>query len=589
MLLSRVKPLMLFACIIAFSFCAVATSSSVNARAASSGSSLPASNAFCQEGLTTSQKQTLESAKGKLRRVTANVKLANSTAGSGSGPLTGSRAKLTKVRLGNSPTELDQVRDLVKGLPESNPAVKSFQSSLSQLQNSIDTIQARIDGKPIPTQSSPMGDSGNEGQAGPPESAGVDGKMAEANTKLDYQQQEALKRADFNLRQVEGAVSTLGALTQSLRAIKDQTKVPYRQVAGGVSTLNDAQRKFGWVIDSSKALPRSGEGVAKLLSRIKQAETELKLAADYLLPLNQTLTKMVDPSSYPELQADTKRIQEISRMFSNKMILLSNRSLAAETVKQAKPALDEANRLADKYAALVQQQSAQGKAIDRQIQYLIKKQDEFLEFGQQQAAALPAEIGKHLERARSLADRAVENQKPLFFTGGIPQEFGFAEEKQSLLEVLDAKAAQTVAKQIKALRSELAVAQKKLSRKIIDENQLPADRYRGADRDKAIDVAVDAWKYQEKEFEVLASPIPSESWARETMWQYSNGTWYFVDRSKLQVRLIVADKEDPKLGVIRPVTVIKDHQKGDSLIGVPLWNIKDELPPSSYLLRSKLK
>ena len=73
------------------------------------------------------------------------------------------------------------------------------------------------------------------------------------------------------------------------------------------------------------------------------------------------------------------------------------------------------------------------------------------------------------------------------------------------------------------------------------------------------------------------------------MWQYSNGTWYFVDRSKLQVHLIVADQKDSTLAVIRPVTIIKDHQKGDSMIGVPLWSFKSEVQPSSYMLRAKVK
>lgn len=544
---------------------------------------------FNQEELTPSQKQKLERAKGKLRRVTANVRLASSTAGSGDGPLTGSLAKLTQVRLGNAPAELSQVQNLVEGLPESNTAVKAFRKSLTELQDAIDTIQARVEGRSATT--TPQAARSNDDDRKPEASSSPSdrGKMPPTKIKLDYRQREAMKKADFTLRQVEGAISTLTSLTESLKAVHDQSQAPYRKVASGVNALDDAQRRYGWVVEAMNGLPRNGEGIAKLNARIDQAEAGLKSAADYLLPLNQKLAKMVDPSSYPQLQVDLKRIQEISMMFGNKMIFLTNRPLAAKTVEQAKPALEEANRLADKYAALVQQQSQQGKAIDRQVKYLIKKQGEFLDFGKQQAAILPAEVDKHLAKARSLAEQAVEKQKPRFFTGGIPQELGFAEEKQSLLEVLDPKAAQSMAEKISELRTRLSATQKTLAQKIIDENQLPSDRYHGADRDKVIEVAVDAWSYQQKEFELLASPIPSANWARETMWQYSNGTWYFVDRSKLQVRLIVADAQDKRLAIIRPVTIIKDHQKGGSLIGVPLWNIKDEIQPSSYVLRAKVK
>jgi hypothetical protein len=102
-------------------------------------------------------------------------------------------------------------------------------------------------------------------------------------------------------------------------------------------------------------------------------------------------------------------------------------------------------------------------------------------------------------------------------------------------------------------------------------------------------VAIDAWKHQQSKFEVLTSRIPSDSWSRETMWQYSNGTWYFVDRSRLQVQLIVADQENAQQAVILPINIWKDHQKGDSMIGTPLWSGDDTLQPSSYMLRNKIK
>jgi hypothetical protein len=104
-----------------------------------------------------------------------------------------------------------------------------------------------------------------------------------------------------------------------------------------------------------------------------------------------------------------------------------------------------------------------------------------------------------------------------------------------------------------------------------------------------VDVAIDAWKYQQKQFDVLTSRIPSENWSRETLWTYSNSTWYYVDRSKLQVRLIVADPKNDKQAVILPITIIKDHQKGDSLIGTPLYSGDEVLQPSSYMLRDKIK
>jgi hypothetical protein len=124
---------------------------------------------------------------------------------------------------------------------------------------------------------------------------------------------------------------------------------------------------------------------------------------------------------------------------------------------------------------------------------------------------------------------------------------------------------------------------------IIQQNPLPPDRYTGGDRKQVVDVAIDAWKHQQAKFEVLGSRIPSEAWNRETMWQYSNGTWYYVDQSRLQVQLLVADESNTKQAKILPINIIKNHQKGDSLIGTPLFSSKEVLQPSSYMMRDKIK
>lgn len=83
--------------------------------------------------------------------------------------------------------------------------------------------------------------------------------------------------------------------------------------------------------------------------------------------------------------------------------------------------------------------------------------------------------------------------------------------------------------------------------------------------------------------------IPSEGWKHETKWTYSNGTWYFSDRSRLQARLIVADHENPKQAIDRPVNIIKDHQEGDKMIGVPMRSFDEALQPSEYYLIKNMK
>ena len=150
-------------------------------------------------------------------------------------------------------------------------------------------------------------------------------------------------------------------------------------------------------------------------------------------------------------------------------------------------------------------------------------------------------------------------------------------------------AAVGLAKEVEAMQASLDQREKSLAELIIQQNPLPSDRYAGGDRDQVVAVAVDAWKHQQKDFEVLASRIPSEVWSRETLWQYSNGTWYYVDRSRLQVQLLVADEKDDSLAKILPINIWKDHQKGDAMIGTPIFSGDEVLQPSSYLLREKIR
>ena len=62
-----------------------------------------------------------------------------------------------------------------------------------------------------------------------------------------------------------------------------------------------------------------------------------------------------------------------------------------------------------------------------------------------------------------------------------------------------------------------------------------------------------------------------------------------MDRSTLQVQLILADADDDSLAIIRPVNIWMDHQKGDTLIGVPLHGGDESLQPSNYLMRDKIQ
>ena len=181
----------------------------------------------------------------------------------------------------------------------------------------------------------------------------------------------------------------------------------------------------------------------------------------------------------------------------------------------------------------------------------------------------------------------VTSNTPLFFSGGIPQRFGWIEDKVVLYEAFDPAAGAAFKQKIEDMKVHVKKSGESLREVIIAANKLPADGFKGADRDEVIKYATDAWKKREPKAEILAVVIPSEAWKHELIWRYSNSSWYKIDRSKLQVQLAV--KHDDKMAIIRPINLWKDHLKGDSVNAFPFHEEGWELQPSDYMLLENLK
>jgi len=501
-----------------------------------------------------------------LQRAEANLQSVSGSLGNRTTWPGGSAGKLLANRLQQAIDDINPAKELLEKVPAGTPGREEAVARYTAAANEYNRLRAIMTG-------------GNE-PATPSQTGG---------TKLNYQQEEILSGARFNLREVEGGANTLTAALEKLRAVEDQLTIDYREVNGLMSVVENARRKTGFVKDALDKLPADGVGVPEVRQQLVNADAKISTAADFLRPLNDKLQKLIDPAGYPEFDADLRRLRDLSRMFGDTMIFQTNLPLAAETIKQTDAARDEAIRIAKKYVRLMDQQTDMGRSIENVGNGLLGNLEGFRLEAETLKQTLPDAIREHMEEARKYASEAVAEQKPLWFTGGIPQELGFAEEKVTLLGALDEEAGKAMQAELDATHEDIQKQADSLRELIIRENKLPKDEFKGEDREEAIKIAISGWKVQQKEFEVLAVRIPAEHWARETKWTYSNGTWYFSDRSRLQVRLIVADHENPELAIDRPINVWKDHQKGDSMIGVPLWGFEDKLQPSSYLLRSNVK
>ncbi len=501
-----------------------------------------------------------------LQRAEANLQSVAASIANRTTPPTGSAGKLLANRLQQALDDLTPAKGLLENIPAGTAGREEAVARYVSAAEEYNRLRAFLTGSDAPSRPRQTG-----------------------GTRLNYQQEEVLSGAEFNLREVEGGANQLTAALEKLRVIEDQLSIDFREVDGLLGVVENAKRKSGFVKDALAKLPGDGVGVPAVRQQLVNADAKVVTATDFLKPLNDKLQKLIDPAQYPEFEADRKRLRELSIMFANPMILQTDRVLAAETFRQAEAARAECIRIAQRYARLMQQRTDQGQAIEGVGNGFLSNLAEFMTEAEAQKKVLPDAIREDLTTAMGYAAEAVAEQKPLWFMGGIPQVMGFAEERVALLCTLDEVRG-------KQMESEFVLAQKQLKAQadslrelIIRENKLPNDAFQGEDRAEAIKTALSAWKVQQDEFEVLAVRIPAEQWARETKWTYSNGTWYFSDRSRLQVRLIVADHENPELAIDRPLTIWKDHQQGDSMIGTPLYGFKDELQPNDYLLKSNVK
>ncbi len=522
---------------------------------------------FCSAGtllaadLTRQQANTLAQIDLNLKRAETGIPLVEQALGTGATP-TASQLRLAESRLGQPQSLVSQLQPLMAKLPADHPDVAPVKKRLDAAAAKIAELEAKLGGGDEPA----------------PANAGV---------KLDYRQEGQLKDAAFNLREVDGRADAVAEVIKQVEAAKDPGAIDYRMVDGAMNTIADARARGANGAGRLATLPADGQGVQSTSDALKKSLARLDGYEKTLKPLHTKLMSAVNPGSYPTLEADAKRLSELAQMYASPDVLENRRASAAELVGQLPAAATEKARIMKTYAAIIQQETDQGKKIGSIGVHFDKQYEAFGTAAQKQKASLPAQIKSDMADVTKLADQAAAEQKPAFFVGGIPQKMEGIEEKVALLSALDAAEGEAARKQVIALRADLKVRVDKLKQAIVDSNELPPDRYKGADRAQLEELAVGAWKKIQPDAKVLAIRIPSENWQREEIWRHQAGSWYKIDRSKVQVQLLV--KKDDKVVVNRPIDLWKDHTQNEQINSFPMDTKESEIQPMNLILLSKVK
>lgn len=513
--------------------------------------------------LSPGEQKMLGDAVSHLAKLEANLKLAQDTAGPGDGQPPASKARLAMTRLESARSSQAQVAARLEKLPADNAEVKAVQQRFDATVAAMTSLEARLTGKSAPT---------------PAPAAGA---------KLDYRQEQALKDVQFFVRDLDGKAGALEALAQQVAKATDPNAVDYRDVTRAMNTITDARRKQQNALDRFASLPPDGRGVAETKKELDDVIARIDAAEKTFAPLNDQLTKLVDPSSYPNAKADFDRLREITSMYADTNKLAQDRPGAVAVLREMPAARAEYDRILADYKPLIGQQTELGRQFEGAGKYFVQKTTEFTAAADQQKQALPGEIDRDLEEIDKMVEVAVKEQRPAYFTEGIPQRLGWVDDKAALLEVLDPAAGKTSLEKIAAMRSSLKEREGSFREAVITANVLPPDRYQGADRGDLSQLAIEAWKKVQPDAEVLAVRIPSEQWTRETLWRYENRTWRKIDRSKVQVQLAV--KQDDRLAALRAINLWKDHLSGDKLSAFPLDDSPKESDPRFLLLIEKTR
>lgn len=513
--------------------------------------------------LTAQQKQFLANIENTLKQAETNLKGAEDSAGSADRKPTASQAKLALNRAAQARASVTAVTEALAKLPADDAAVKALAERAEKVSTGVAALETRLTG----------------GSAQPAGGAGA---------KLDYKQEQALKDAEFYLREIEGAAGALEGVVATAKAAKSPNDLDHNLLAQAMATVEKAKNRQAAVEERLGSLPANGAGVAQAREALKAAVARVDAAHTSLKPIHDSLAKTVDPGSYPELEKDVARIQGLGQMFADSTVLTGDPAKAAAVVSQRAAAREEHARVVALYGPLMAQGTNLGNRVQGATKFLSENLDAFDKQVEGLRQSLPATLRGDIAAALKMADEAVKEQKPAFFGGGIPQAVEIAESKLPLLAAIDAAAAKPIEGELAAMRQQIAQMQRSLRDAIIAENPLPPDRYTAADRQSWIDLATATWKQKQPDAEVLAARIPSDRFERETMWRYQNREWYLVDRSKLQVQLIV--KLDDALAVIRPIDLWIDHAAGDKKIANAFHaDAKAELQPNEYLKLDRVK
>lgn len=525
------------------------------------------------------QQTNLDKAETVIKNAGADLDAARGSAGTVAKPAKGSRAKLTAMRLDSARERLKEAAELLGELPADDDAVKSVQEKHDAVTNGVSEVQAIITPKTEPEQEP----SEDTGEATAPAVAAT----AEPASKLHYTQEKLVKDANWYVRETNNYADAAAAVVAQMDA--EGPKPVHSEVRAALNSIDTGKKKHALAVDYINQLPADHPQVKPTADAVKRAGDRLGALESRLRAEDVKLAKLTGMEHYPNFEQDFTLLQDLGRRYYDFHQTMQQPEKLAQVVAEDGQVLAEIQRIAKTYLPLVEQRTPQGERVEQQFGHFQTQRNKFAAELVAYKQELPALFEADLKEVTDLADEGVAKNSSMYFgkNSGVEQRFGWAEQKLLVMRAFSEEEAKPYAERLEQVREEVRQRAKSLEAQIIANNPLPDDNFEGEDRDVIVQLATDAWAKQQPGAEVLTVRIPSQAWARDTRWQWSNGAFYKIDSSSVQVQLLI--KHDDKLAVVRPINLYKNHLKADTLTASPMDTIDEDLIPQRYVVRDKLQ
>ena len=306
----------------------------------------------------------------------------------------------------------------------------------------------------------------------------------------------------------------------------------------------------------------------------------------------------LDFKNYPDYDKDMDFLKSLYDKYSvEKIFSKGNESLAKKLMADYDNDKGAYDKLNNEYADFIKGNQAayapgykQAEAMKRSLRNAGQWIGKFSKAKEEFIAEAGPRIEGLMAKAQEMVDKAVNEKRPEWFTGGGIQnamtQAGSQLDSFGAIKGEDDPQVEALRSKYNQLSAQVKKAEGDLKESILASTGMPADTYPGGDKQEILSLAVEEWNKKHSDKGLLAKGISMPNWERKTEWRYKSvdGTRYKVDRSYLQVWVII--KTNDRLATQYFIELSKNHMQGDAItINVPA-NLQGDVFKTEMLLKN---